>query len=226
MKQNQDYKNAALEALNGNWPQAVIATIILGLMAGVINIPQYSDSLLSYIGAQPFAIPLYGSAAFSLVYLLVMLPFQAGYMNSMRMLTETGDDRITGNAFSIGFGNWLRLVGGMLLYNLYIFLWTLLFVIPGIIKSFSYAMTPYILIDRPELSLNEAIYESRRLMKGRKFDYFYLQLSFIGWALLSIVTLGIGFIWLIPYMSASYAEFYADVKEEKGGGVIEGERVL
>ena len=73
-------------------------------------------------------------------------------------------------------------------------------------------MTPYVLIDHPELSANEAIHESSRLMEGHKFDLFWLYLSFIGWAILAVLTLGIGFFWLEPYMQASVAAFYNDIK--------------
>ena len=109
----------------------------------------------------------------------------------------------------------LHNIWGTFLMGLFIVLWSLLFLIPGIIKSFSYAMTPFILVERPELSANAAINESRRLMKGRKFDLFYLYLSFIGWFILSILSLGIGFLWLGPYVQTSLAAFYADVKAEK-----------
>lgn len=96
--------------------------------------------------------------------------------------------------FSIAFGKWIHNVLGILIMYVYIFLWSLLFLIPGIIKAYSYAMTPYILAEHPELSVNEAIDRSRAMMKGHKFDYFFLQLSFIGWMLLSIITLGVGLI--------------------------------
>lgn len=98
----------------------------------------------------------------------------------------------------------------------------LLFIIPGIVKSFSYAMTPYILEENPELSANEAIDRSRAMMKGHKFDLFWLYLSFIGWILLSILTLGIGLLWLAPYMQTATAAFYEDVKAdyERNGGLI------
>ena len=96
--------------------------------------------------------------------------------------------------------------------ELFIGLWTLLLIIPGIIKYFSYAMTPFILKDYPELSANKAIDLSRAMMKDRKFDLFYLILSFIGWYLLAILTFGIGFFWLVPYVQTSMASFYADVK--------------
>ena len=82
-----------------------------------------------------------------------------------------------------------------------------MFIIPGIIKSFSYAMTYFIINDHPEYSLNQAITESRRMMDGHKMEYFILCLSFIGWFILSCITLGIGFLWLIPYFYTTSATF-------------------
>lgn len=77
------------------------------------------------------------------------------------------------------------------------------------------------------MSVNKAIDESIYLMDGHKFDYFYLGLSFIGWIILSIMSFGIGFIWLIPYMQTTMAAFYADLKKEKNREtVLEAERVL
>ena len=225
MKQNQDYKNEALSALNGNWPQALIATIIVYIISAIYVGTDSADVLFT---VQVF--PTYVKYSSLLLLFLVMLPLSAGFSNSLRLLLATGDGRITNNMFGITFGNWLHLVGGMTLMSIYIFLWSLLLFIPGIIKAYSYAMTPFILIEHPELSVNQAIDESRRLMKGRKFDYFRLQLSFIGWAILSILTLGLGFLWLMPYSTTASASFYEDVKAEKGGisgsDTIEGERVL
>ena len=102
----------------------------------------------------------------------------------------------------------------MLLQKVYIFLWTLLLIIPGIIKAFSYAMTSYILKDNPEIKNNEAIEKSMQMMQGHKMDLFLLYLSFIGWAILSVLTLGIGFIFLTPYVNAAVSHFYEDLKEE------------
>ena len=82
-----------------------------------------------------------------------------------------------------------------------------MFIIPGIIKSFSYAMTYFIINDHPWYSLNQAITESRRMMDGHKMEYFILCLSFIGWFILSCITLGIGFLWLIPYFYTTSAAF-------------------
>ncbi|MDM5152507.1 DUF975 family protein [Bacillus sp. DX1.1] len=101
-----------------------------------------------------------------------------------------------------------------LLINVYLSLWTVLFIIPGIIKFFSYTMTYFILNDHPKYSMNQAITESRRMMHGHKIDYFLICLSFIGWFILSIITLGIGFLWLIPYFYSTKAAFYEKVSQD------------
>ncbi len=100
------------------------------------------------------------------------------------------------------------------LQGLFLLLWTLLFIVPGIIKSFSYMMTFYILRDRPELSPLQVITESRKMMDGHKGEAFVLGLTFIGWLLLGVVTLGIGFLWIVPYISVTFAHFYDTIREE------------
>lgn len=112
------------------------------------------------------------------------------------------------------------------LRNLYIFLWSLLFVIPGIIKSFSYAMTPFIMADNPEMSAKEAISMSKQLMDGHKWELFCLSFSFIGWQLLAILTLGIGEIFLAPYVEAAYAVFYRDKIAPKQVTFVQPEYVI
>lgn len=224
MKSNQYYKNEALSALRGNWANALVATIIFIALALFFSSNDAINSYYQRIVINPFI-----GYSLSFVSLFVLLPLAVGYSNSMRVLLETGDNRLTNNSFSLGFGNWLHVVWGMILSTIYIFLWTLLLIIPGIIKSYSYALTPYILVEHPEMSANEAIEESMRLMDGHKFDLFYLQLSFIGWAILSILSLGLGVFWLIPYQMTAQAAFYRDIK--KGAmplqdNVIEPERVL
>ena len=181
----------------------------------------------SYMISFGITFPSYISEGSGIIFILIVYPMALGFTNSFRLLYETGDNRLTRNAFSLGFDNWVHNVLGMLLTSVFIFLWLLLFLIPGIIKCFSYAMTPYILIEHPEMSVNKAIDESIYLMDGHKFDYFYLGLSFIGWIILSIMSFGIGFIWLIPYMQTTMAAFYADLKKEKNREtVLEAERVL
>ncbi|MBQ6066589.1 MAG: DUF975 family protein [Clostridia bacterium] len=98
-----------------------------------------------------------------------------------------------------------------LLTTLFTFLWSLLFIIPGIIAGISYAMAPYILAEHPEIKASDAIKMSKQMMQGHKGEYFVLQLSFVGWCLLCLITCGIGFIFLSPYMSTANAEFFNEV---------------
>lgn len=107
-----------------------------------------------------------------------------------------------------------RYLGTMALTYLYTFLWSLLFLIPGIIKGYSYYLVPYILSDNPELSYNQAIDESRRLMDGRKMEMFIYDLSFFFWILLSGLTLGIVGIYVIPYMQLTTSSIFLDIKEQ------------
>lgn len=211
MKTNQDLKNAALEALRGNWAPAVVCTIIYLLLSIGISLlqPNIDDPTAALTGAQKIMM-----VANVLLLFLVMVPLGIGYYQAFKVLFTDGDNKLTANCFRLSFGNYFKNVAAYLLMCLFIFLWTLLLIIPGIIKALAYSMTPFILQDFPELSVNQAINLSQKMMKGHKFDYFWLGLSFIGWILLGLLTLGIGYIWLIPYMYTSYAAFYEEVKKE------------
>jgi uncharacterized membrane protein len=101
--------------------------------------------------------------------------------------------------------------GLKLLISLFTFLWTLLFIIPGIIAAISYSMAPYLLAENPDMGIGEAISRSKELMEGNKWRYFCLLLSFIGWVILSSMTFGLGFLWLNPYINAASAVFYNDL---------------
>ena len=104
------------------------------------------------------------------------------------------------------------------LRTLFTVLWSLLFIIPGIVKGLSYAMTPFILEEHPEMTASQAIKASMQLMDGHKMDLFILGLSFIGWSLLACLTMGIGFLFLNPYMNAAYAAFYRDISRKQEAG--------
>ena len=213
MKTNQDYKNAALSVLNGNWAPVVVATIVMYIVTFVIQLFTSFICLLADPNTQQqLSIVLY--IVTMVIPMFVITPLSVGYYNALNNLYLAGDDKVTSNMFKIGYSRVLRYVGGMLLMGIYIFLWMLLLVVPGIIKAIAYSLTPYILKDYPELSVNQAINLSVKMMKGHKMRYFLLTLSFIGWGLLGILTLGIGYIWLTPYMYTTTAAFYQDVKNE------------
>lgn len=112
--------------------------------------------------------------------------------------------------FSFGFDgqNYIGIVKTMLLTKIYIFLWTLLLIIPGIVKSYAYSMVPYIIADNPNIGAREAIALSNEMTMGHKFHMFILDLSFIGWYLLGALALGIGVFFVMPYENATNAELY------------------
>ena len=164
------------------------------------------------------------SGSMGLYYLLlffIVLPLGVGFLNSFRKLLVQGDNELPGNMYKLATSNYWHKVWGMFLVMLFTFLWSLLFIIPGIVKCFSDSMTPFILEEHPELGANEAIDHSRAMMKGHKFDLFWLILSFIGWGFLCLFTFGIGYLWLVPYMDTSISAFYEDVKAdyEVNGGL-------
>ena len=161
-------------------------------------------------------------ALYYLMWFLLVLPLMVGYMNAFLLLVRQEDREVPANMYKIATKGYWHKVWGTLLMTIFTFLWSLLFIIPGIVKMFSYAMTPYILEEHPELSANEAIDRSRAMMKGHKFDLFWLLLSFIGWGILSLFTFGIGGLWLGPYVQGAHAAFYEDVKAdyELNGGLI------
>lgn len=236
MKTNTEYKNAALAALKGNWAPAVLATAVFLLLTMLIIAPSempllngtFADiSAMAASGDIEGVMDAYSQATSwsslgTLLRIFLYNVLSIGFMVAFLKLLREGDDRLTSNVFHISFKNYWHKVWGMFLMSIFLLLWFLLFIIPGIIKCFSYAMTPFILEERPDLSANEAIDHSRAMMKGRKFDLFWLYLSFIGWGFLCIFTAGIGFLWLIPYMQTALAAFYEDVKAdyELNGGLI------
>lgn len=210
MKTNQEYKNGALAALKGNWAPAVVCTIVFMLLTMLVSgIQAFFDT-----GNVDSVVPLLLLAGSLILVFFLTGPLTVGYYNVFKDLLVKGENKMTSALFSIGYGNVLRNGFGIFLMGVFVVLWSILLLIPGIIKSFAYAMTPFILVDYPELSPNQAINLSIKMMKGHKFDLFWLQLSFIGWGLLGILTLGIGYFWLMPYMYTSIAAFYQDVKTE------------
>lgn len=123
------------------------------------------------------------------------------------------------NGFKTGFAD--NLIAGLLV-SVFTFLWSLLLVIPGIIKGYSYSMTNYILADNPGMPAMEAIKRSQDMMNGHKWRFFCLQFSFIGWMLLCVITFGLAYIYVGPYMVAAQTAFYNELKKDFDGAPMEG----
>lgn len=191
-KENSVLRREARAALEGNWLMSAVAGLIYMAIACVCS-----------------AIPMVGW----ILSIVVGLPISWGMYIMFYQLYR--DRKLPSlDSLFIGFQDFGRILGTMLLMNVYTFLWTLLLIVPGVIKACSYAMTPYILRDHPELSYNAAIEKSMAMMEGHKMKIFLLYLSFIGWAILCMLTLGIGYLFLMPYMYTSMAAFYEDLKAQ------------
>ena len=156
-----------------------------------------------------------GATSSNLILIFISFIISVGY-------AKFNIDLINGEKSSLEiifnyFSDWKRILIANLLVMLKTFLWSLLFIIPGIIVSYSYALVPYILAENTTLSETEVLDLSKRMMKGNKWKLFKLDLSFIGWILLCFLTAGIGFIFLQPYQSASKACFYKELAKNYKG---------
>jgi uncharacterized membrane protein len=145
------------------------------------------------------------------VSLIITGPIELGAAMYFLALTRGGKPDIE-MVFG-GFRDFGRSLGACVLMGLFVFLWALLLIIPGIIAALAYSQTYYLLVDYPELGAMDAITRSREMMRGHKGRLFCLHLRFFLWGLLCILTLGIGFIWLAPYMRVTFARFYDDLRE-------------
>lgn len=200
MRSAKEYRAAARASLSNRWGGAVIMTLVYEAIMFVVSCLDFVNKDL-HLGT---------------IAVLLLLPMVYSFMVAFLDNIRENKEYKVGQIF-VGFNDYTRILGTLLLKSLYTFLWYLLLIIPGVIKQYSYAMTDYILRDHPELKNNAAIERSMAMMKGHKFDLFYLHLTFIGWALLCIVTLGIGLLWLYPYMLSAQAHFYEERKAEFEG---------
>jgi uncharacterized membrane protein len=179
----------AKESLKGKWGLAIGTIVVYILISVALQLIPYVGPIASLIISGPFAL---GLTYFSL------------------SISRNQDPKLE-NIFK-GFNNFGTALAAYLLMLLFTVLWALLLIIPGIIAAISYSMTFYILADDNSIGAMDAIDKSKKMMDGYKLKYFYLGLRFFGLGLLCILTLGIGFLWLMPYMQVSMAKFYDDVK--------------
>ena len=217
---SRDLRYQARRALAGRWGVAILAGFLAAFFGGLVNSVsngisiELDEETMKYFQMSESTIEaLFGVAlsatTLSLVQFIMGGPVQLGYSHFLLKM-HRGEDAQVKDLFS----QFYRFAEGFCLYllrGIFIVLWSMLFVIPGIVASLKYAMTPFILAENPGMTASEAITASKELMDGHKADLFFLQLSFIGWAILNVFTLGIGSLWLVPYINASYAAFYRSI---------------
>jgi uncharacterized membrane protein len=204
MGTNQDYKNRALASLDGKWGKAVVATFIYYFLTmgldWVVTTPMGDNLTISY--------------STSGILTLVFLPLGWGFIVYFLNLIRFED--INYSRLFDGYKDILRIFLATFLSYLVIVIGLCLLIVPGIILATGLLMTDFILKDDPEISAIDAMAKSWKMTNGHKAELFYLFLSFIGWIVLSLLTLGVGFLILSPYMQTTLAHYYEDLKEEQG----------
>ena len=213
MQLNSELRAQARERLEGQWGTFVLMTFLMLVIQTILQIPGYIGSLLEILSPENVLASLSFSNISNILSLLA-LPLSWGL--TVSLLRNHREESVDLENLFDGFrgGRYTRVFCALFLVHLFTFLWTLLLIIPGIMKAFSYALTPYILLDEPELTAKQAISRSCEIMQGRRWKLFCLYLSFIGWGILCLLTFGIGFLWLAPYINASIAAFYEDARAE------------
>ena len=236
MKYAADFRQIARDALSGKWMIAVLVGLVAMLLGGTgsdgprvnLNIDGYGahanfefagqtifstgGGLNSDIGAFLVGSAIYITIAaivMAVVYFVLGSIISVGYARFNLDLVDRGEP-----GFETLFGYftyWKTTAIARLLQSVYVLLWSLLLIIPGIVATYSYAMTEFILAENPELTASEAISKSKEMMNGNRWRLFCLHFSFIGWDILSSLTLGIGNLWLRPYKNAANATFYREV---------------
>lgn len=177
----QEAKEAALSILKNNWGGAIVFFLVYALIVSVLSGTGLGALLLDSV----LLIGVYS----------VIIDASQTKMYSIERIFDGFKEGLT-NRVILSF-----------MKSLFIILWSLLFIIPGIVKSYSYMLAEFVSKEHPEYDYTECLEESKEKMEGHKMEMFVLELSFIGWALLSILTLGIGLLWLVPYMQQTKVEY-------------------
>ena len=235
MKIAEDFRRISREALDGKWSIAIMAGLVASILGGIsFGGPEFKRNLngseqsvnLHFAGKDIFSsglndfrlngviFSLFGiifvvALVMALVYLTLGSFVGVGYAKFNLNLVDRQNASFE-NLFAY-FTYWRTTTVTRLLRGVYVLLWSLLFIVPGIMAVFSYIMTDFILAENPELSASEAIEQSKNMMYGNRWRLFCLQFSFIGWDILAALTLGIGNLWLNPYKYAAYAAFYREI---------------
>lgn len=184
-------RNKAWADLQGKWGNSAIACLIMLLITGA----------LSAIPVAGFIISLFVTSMITMGGMFLWLDVSNQKDVEIKTLFEP-------------FNDYSRYLVGYLLVFVYTFLWSLLLVIPGIIKGLSYSMTYFIMRENPGMKGSEALELSMKMMDGHKMELFLLQLSFIGWIFLGMLAFGIGLFWVCPYIYTAQAEFYKELKKD------------
>ena len=198
-------------SLSGNWGKGILFTLFYWCLVVVVYFFVYL--LLGLCGIDLDS----DVASFFELPLNIFFTIPLGFGLIIAFLSFVRDAKVLDvrNVFS-AFNKiyYWKSIGVSLLMGIYIFLWALLLIIPGIVKALSYSMAPYIIAENPEMRAEEAIQRSMKMMDGHKMELFILYLIGFGLVILSVFTLFIGLLWIMPWMQVVMAKFYLYVKED------------
>lgn len=207
MKTPYEYRAQARETLQNRWGEAIIIQAVIIMLATLMSAPSMITSYYPELMA---------FSRFSSIGTLLLLPIQYAFYNVLLRAVRKNDEnwwQSTWQIVSKQFGSFF--LAGLLIMVLSLLLGVITLGIGTIILAYAYSMVPYLLHDYPELSVREAMKLSREMTRGHKWELFILDLTFIGWILLAILTLGIGVLFVEPYQQTARAAFYEDLKSER-----------
>ena len=229
MLKSKELRAKAWNSLNGKYWMAFAVVLVTGLIASVgnafVSFGQELSAVLGMVDPSEMdstmiagALVLSGVVIISAIIgalfsLFVTNAITVGVSNYF--IKNTDSKPSLGDAFSGFKVKYGRNIGTLLLVGIKTVLWTLLFIIPGIIKVYEYSIIPYILADDPEISSKDAFKKAKQMMNGNKWRLFKLEFSFIGWFILCVLTFGLGTFFLLPYINAANAEFYVELKNRQ-----------
>lgn len=216
----KELKDNAKQSLRGNWGQAIIVFLITAIIVGIFTGAGHwlDETYINYDGTNifyRFASPI-GS-------ILLWIGSFIGLSRNIAFL-ELRDDQKEEKPYMAAFSVFTENRFGpelinFVLVSIFTFLWTWLLIIPGIIKAYSYSMTPYIVKDMvasdKQVGATDGINASKELMKGHKMALFIFDLSFLGWNILAAITCGLGYLWVTPYYQTAKANFYRHIAGDK-----------
>ena len=228
----KEYKRNALSALKGNWIISVIACFVAMLFGGVegfsvsftynINVPLIPnvengvEQASKFLGGDSEALLtqlltyMVVSLVASLILFIVGSAVMVGYTRFHLDMAKGNKPKL--RALFSHFGQMGTAIWARILVFLHVFVGFIFFIVPGIIAAYQYALVMQVIADNPGITAREALRESKRLMKGNKWKFFCLNFNFIGWFILATIPAGLGYYLLVPYMQATFAEFYLNAK--------------
>ncbi len=234
MRDNKELKGIGKAAFKANYWGSVVASLLLYALTGGTaaahsrngqaapdaasqgqQIQEMFNGMTSTQQLEIFGAIASAGLLISIISILIKIflfnPLQVGCFRFFRNNVAT-----TGTTLDVlkeGFNDYGRVFLTLFLRDLFIALWAMLFIIPAFVKSYSYRLVPYLLKDHPELSPTEVITRSRQMMNGHKWQAFVLDLSFLGWYILGLLTLGmVNIFWANPYHDNAAAAFYLDLE--------------